>query len=102
MKTKTEKEYESTDIFAKWDKILEDARETSIKAEKNDQIVGRLLSYQVADGHANYVITKELANGDFQVELLKVYDEYTSSPIEELERVLPRRLVMNHLRIGGK
>lgn len=102
MNTETEKEYEPTDIFAKWDKILEDARENDRKAERTNQIIGRLLSYQVADGYANYVITGVLANGDFQVELLKVYDEYTSSPIEELERVLPRRLVMNHLRIGGK
>lgn len=101
MKTETEKEYKPTDIFAKWDKILDEARETSIKAEKNNQIVGRLLSYQVADGYAKYVITEELANGDFRVELLEIYDGYTSSAVEELERVLPRRLVMNHLRISG-
>lgn len=100
MKTKTEKEHDSTDMFAKWDKMIDDARKNNKKAENNNQIVGRLLSYQVADGYAHYVVTEELVNGDLRVELLEVYDEYTSSVIEDLERVLPRRLVMNHLRIG--
>jgi len=84
--------------LANWDKILEDARKNDREAEKNNQIIGRLLSYQAADGYAYYVVTKEFANGNFQVKLLKVYDEYRDSAIEELGRILPRRLVVNHLR----
>lgn len=88
--------------LANWDKILEGARKKDREAGKNNQIIGRMLSYSAADGYAYYVITKEIANGDFQVKHLKVYDEYKCSAIEELERVLPRRLVMNHLRMTDR
>jgi len=91
-----------TSEFAKLERLWEDrfneAEANNEKAKAKGTYIGRKMSYQAFDGYAYYIIKEELPSGDFVVDVLDVWDGYTCTPIEELGRLLPRRLVVEHFK----